>query len=133
MAKPQVKKPRPHVWKSGADEKRHSMYMPWLRARAQANYRNEDWQLTFDQFAELWDQHWHERGRGPDQYCMSRHDMSGPWSIDNAFIITIREHRGMWGRMLAEQRRANNYQYKTPASPKRDTGTKYKKMVITHG
>lgn len=79
---------RPHTWKSGADEFRHSMYTPWQKARAQANFRDEEWELTFDEFYDLWKDHWLNRGRKPDDYCMTRTDASKPWKHDNIIVLT---------------------------------------------
>jgi hypothetical protein len=79
--------PRPHVWKCGPDEHKHMMYEPWLRSKAQANFRNEEWTLTFDQYYEMWKDHWHERGRKSHQKCMSRIDDEAPWNKANTEII----------------------------------------------
>lgn len=84
--------PRPHVWHSGPDEFKHSMYMPWMRSKAQANFRNEVWSMTFEEFYELWKDQWHERGRGPDDVCMTRNDPDGPWDKANTIIVTRYEH-----------------------------------------
>lgn len=91
--------PRPHVWKSGPDEFRHDMYTPWMRSRAQATFRNEGWDLTFEEYYDLWKDDWHNRGRKPDDVCMTRRDPDLSWSKDNCYIITRKEH-------LAEQGRA---------------------------
>lgn len=84
--------PRPHVWVCGPDEYKHSMYMPWMRAKAQANFRNEGWDLTFEQFYELWKNDWSNRGRQPDNMCMTRDDYAGAWCLDNVRVVTRREH-----------------------------------------
>jgi hypothetical protein len=92
-------KTRPHVWLSGPDEYRHSMYHPWMLAKAQAKFRGEKYELTFDQFFELWDGKWEYRGRGIDDFCISRIDPSKAWKISNVHIITRREHltiQGIW-------------------------------------
>ena len=121
----QVKKPRPHVWRSGPDEYRHSMYQPWLKARAQANFRGEDWQLSFDDFYNLWNGHWHLRGRKRESLCMSRRVSDGAWSVENTILMTILEHRGKLGRESTGKIRRQ----REPRAPK----SIYKKMVVTHG
>jgi hypothetical protein len=84
---------RPHVWICGPDDPvKHSAYLPWLRSRAQANFRNEEWTLTFDEFWDLWKDKWLERGRKPEQYCMTRIDSEKAWDIENSIIITRHEH-----------------------------------------
>jgi hypothetical protein len=82
---------RPHVWKVQG-EIPHQQYCAWLQARAQANYRRECFQLTFEQFQRLWQKHWHQKGRGSDDYCLTREDPKGPWDIDNAICIPRVEH-----------------------------------------
>lgn len=99
--KPVPKKPavfvagveRPHVWIIGADAGtyKHSMYHPWQMSKAQANYRGEEWALEFEDFYQLWKDDWHNRGRDPDNVCMSRLDPEGAWDADNAVIITRKE------------------------------------------
>lgn len=84
--------PRPGVWKSGTDPVRHEQYIAWSRARAQAHYRQEHWHLTFEEWAELWKDQWHRRGRTKDTVCLSRRDYDEPWSVANCEIITRREH-----------------------------------------
>ena len=88
---PKVPKPRgpgsrPHVWRSGPDEFRHSMYSPFLKARAQANFRGEGWGMDFDEFYDLWKNDWQNRGRLSHQMCMSRVDDEKPWTRDNTYI-----------------------------------------------
>lgn len=84
--------PRPHVWMCGPDEYKHSMYMPWMRAKAQARFRNEDWSMSFEEFYELWKIEWPNRGRKPDDICMTRDDPDGAWDVDNTILITRSEH-----------------------------------------
>jgi hypothetical protein len=85
-------KARPHVWLCGPDKEVHDLYTPWMKARAQAHFRGEDWDLTFEQFYDLWKEDWHQRGRGSFDKCMSRNDPTEAWSVDNTLIITRREH-----------------------------------------
>lgn len=84
--------PRPHRWLVGPDTFKHSMYMPWQRAKAQANYRGEEWIMTFEEYYEMWKDQWHMRGRTPDSVCMTRIDDDGEWSRDNTEIISRRDH-----------------------------------------
>jgi hypothetical protein len=92
---------RPLVWKSGPDPRRHDQYRTWLQAQAQATYRGEGWDLTFDQYVELWDPYWHQRGRDGDSYSMSRLDRTLPWSRDNCYMAT----RAELNRRQAQTRR----------------------------
>jgi len=63
--------------------------------RCNAERRNHEWLLTFEQWWAVWEasDHWHERGRRPDQYCMARDGDEGPYAMDNVSIITNRENR----------------------------------------
>ena len=84
--------PRPRVWKSGPDPIRHEQYIAWARAKAQANFRAERWELSFDDWVEIWADRWHQRGRTKHTVCLSRRDYTLPWSRTNCEIITRREH-----------------------------------------
>lgn len=86
-----VKKPRPHIWISGPDEFKHSMYTPWLRSKAQAKFRKEEWNLTFDQFYDIWKNHWTRRGRSPSDLSMMRIDPKHPWASNNIIILPRNE------------------------------------------
>jgi len=71
------------------NEIEHRKHWGYLRQKAQANFREEGWQLTIEEYFELWrDDLWANRGRGADNYCMVRVDPEKPWSIDNCVIIT---------------------------------------------
>jgi hypothetical protein len=83
---------RPHVWIIGADHYKHQMYHPWQAARAQANYRGEHWDLSFEEYYQAWNGLWDQRGRDTDDLCMTRIDYEAPWTQTNITIITRREH-----------------------------------------
>lgn len=103
MTKTGTKKNRvyPHVWKSGPDPVRHAQFTAWHRARAQAHYRGEEWEITFEEYADFWTQSgvWHQRGRTCECVLMSRVDPEKPWRIDNLFITTRREHLSRKARL----------------------------------
>ena len=82
---------RPHVWLVGPDPYKHSMYLPWLKSKAQAKYRDEVWELTFDDYYELWNGNWEYRGRDGEELCMTRIDCEGDWAKNNVEIITNKE------------------------------------------
>jgi hypothetical protein len=83
---------RPHTWVCGPDKEKHDMYLPWMRSKAQANFRQEGWLMSFEEFYEIWKDHWHLRGRQATDYCMSRIDPELPWSKDNAMLIKRLDH-----------------------------------------
>lgn len=90
--KPTLRGPKPDRWIVGPDAERHERFQPWHKARAQANYRGEIWDLTFDQWYDIWGDKWDQRGRGADQYCMVLIDPDHGWTVNNVEVITRREH-----------------------------------------
>jgi hypothetical protein len=101
---------RPHVWITGTDPKTHGMLIPYLRHKAQARYRAELFDLTFDEYKELWWELWEQRGRRSEDLCMTRIDPEGVWTKDNCEIITRREHcqRGKSGNLGGRGRKGRN-------------------------
>lgn len=82
---------RPKRW-IVKDPNLHRKYLPFLRARAQANFRNEGWTLTFEDWCTIWPDHlWDQRGRDSDNYAMTRKNPVEPWTIENTIVITRRE------------------------------------------
>ena len=88
------------------DPREHDMHLPFLRARAQANYRGETWLLTIEQFFDLWRDQWNQRGRKPDDLCMTRRDYNGIWDQENTIIVTRREQLRRQALMNIDYRRA---------------------------
>lgn len=83
---------RPHQWKVGPDPQRQDMYYAWMRRKAQAKFRQEEWELEWEDFYELWKDQWHLKGRLPDDICMTRDDHEKSWSKQNTILITRRQH-----------------------------------------
>jgi hypothetical protein len=83
--------PRPHTWITGVDPLRHDQYSAFLKARAQANFRQEQWQLTFEDYEAMWSGQWHLRSRDSLGLSMSRLDPAQPWRVGNCFIATRTE------------------------------------------
>ena len=83
--------PRPNCWKVQG-EIPHKQYLAFLQMRAQANYRKEEFNLTFEDFQKLWQYHWDKKGRATDDYCLTREDPEGPWDRDNAICILRVDH-----------------------------------------
>lgn len=71
---------------------RHDQFVAFGRARAQALFRGEAWDLAFDQFVQIWGPDWNRRGRASEDLCMTRADPDLPWSEHNAELITRSEH-----------------------------------------
>jgi len=85
---------RPHVWVSGPDAVRHNLYVMCSKSKAQADYRGEGWELTHDEYIDLWlvDNNYKNKGRAPENLCMTRIDPDLDWTIDNVHIISRLEH-----------------------------------------
>jgi len=83
---------RPHTWLTGPDEYKHNMYVPWMKMKAQANFRGEEWDLDFEDYYNAWHGKWDQRGRSSEQLCMTRKAYDEAWSKDNIEIITRKEH-----------------------------------------
>lgn len=88
--KPVGRPPRTYI--TGPDPLRHQKYVAWARARAQAHFYDQTWSITFEQWETLWGDLWSQRGRASECLCISRRDLRGPWDLDNAQIITRRQH-----------------------------------------
>ena len=57
--------------------------------RQSARNRKITWNLTFDEWWDIWQQsgHWNNRGVHKGQYCMSRIGDVGSYEIGNVFIL----------------------------------------------
>lgn len=84
----------PHVWKSGPDPLRHEQYQKWLQQRNQAQWRGEEWELTFEQWLAAWGDNYHLRGRETGQYSMTRINRTLGWSHDNVMLIERTNNHG---------------------------------------
>ena len=60
----------------------------YLKHRAQARFRNEDYSLTVEQWKELWTlDKWLARGRGRNDLCLAQIDPSLGWHHDNVDLF----------------------------------------------
>ena len=80
---------QPQTWISGPDPRRHDQYVAWLKHKAQAAYRQEIHQLTFEQWEKIWntDWAWENRGRENCSVNLTRIDKEKGWTIDNCRTI----------------------------------------------
>jgi hypothetical protein len=76
--------------------------------KAQANYRRELWMLSFEEFQMLWMGFWERKGRGIDDYCLTREDPNGAWIMGNVECIPWHEHLKRSGRLKAEKKQNGN-------------------------
>lgn len=88
---------QPHVWLSGPDPVRHEQHIAWHRARAQAHYRGEEWELTYEQWIRIWGDKWSQRGRGVDNLLLTRKNYKKSWNTRNVHLVTRSEfHTHQW-------------------------------------
>jgi len=83
--------PRPHTWKVQGDIP-HQQHCAWLKMKAQAQFRGEPFMLTLEEYQLLWMGMWHRKGRGSDDYCLTREDPEGAWVVGNVYCIPRVEH-----------------------------------------
>jgi hypothetical protein len=84
----------PHTWISGPDPVDHKLFTDCQRARAQAWYRNEEWQITETEYIDLWreNNHYLRKGRTTGSLCLVRIDLEKAWCLDNVEIIERHKH-----------------------------------------
>lgn len=70
-------------------DKRHPIQRFECQMKNAKHNRKIDWQLTFPQWWQVWQESgkWEQRGRGKG-YGMARYFDAGPYSVDNVHIIT---------------------------------------------
>jgi hypothetical protein len=75
----------PHTWMY-KDPLEHAIHRAYGRAKAQANFRKQGWDLPLEHYMQTWKPHWHLRGRGGNDLVSYRPDVTQPWSVDNFAI-----------------------------------------------
>lgn len=78
--------PKPHLWVSGPDPVVHSYFNVFVQHRNQCNFRNEPYELSFDQWFDLWGDKITKRGRTSGCYIMTRIDSKLPWTYNNVMV-----------------------------------------------
>ena len=83
----------PELWISGPDPVTHDIYYAWLKHKAQARFRNEEHDLTWEEWQAIWTpDNWAQRGRRATDLCLSRIDHLGPWTASNVQLVERKEH-----------------------------------------
>jgi len=72
-----------------------SPHYRYNQQKAQADYRNEAWAITLEEWTACWDESgkWDQRGRGKGKYRMTRIDALYPWQLDNIEITSRKGRR----------------------------------------
>lgn len=85
--------PDPNNWQTGPDPIQHDKHYAYLKHKAQAKYRGEDYSLTQAEWFELWtDELWLQRGRGTHNLCLQQREALLGWHWDTVEIVTRQEH-----------------------------------------
>jgi hypothetical protein len=95
------------------DQDLHEKHIAFLRARAQANFRKEGWDLTIDNYFDLWSTDWNLRGRARNAKVLSRKDFEKGWTLENVEIITRYEQLLRKFRVYGFSKTSPNYVKRT--------------------
>lgn len=96
----------PSKWITGEDPLTRDKYYAWLKHRAQAKHRKEEYDLTWEDWQSLWsDDNFKLRGRLGDNLCLTRSNFAGPWCLSNVKVVTRLEHFRMKKEMNNAQSR----------------------------
>jgi len=83
------------------------MWGKYIQHKSHSKSRGIDFQLTFEEWWDIWDKsgHWQDRGRGLGKYCMSRIGDLGPYAVGNVFIQSNSDNniQGMTGRKRSQE------------------------------
>lgn len=55
--------------------------------------------MSFEDWKQLWGDHWLNRGRERGCYCMTRIDREQPWTVNNTQVITREQHAKIQGAL----------------------------------
>ena len=77
--------PRPDLWHI-PDQRTRQHYYRFLRARTQARWWSQPWQLTWPQYLEITREHIDNMGRKKSSMNLVRKDTAGAWSVDNCEV-----------------------------------------------
>ena len=85
--------PDPDNLQSGPYRLKHDKHYGYLKHKAQATYRGEDYTLTQAEWFVLWtDELWLQRGRSTDSLCLQKIDVEQGWHFNNLEVVTRRKH-----------------------------------------
>ena len=85
--------PRPHLWKYGQDPAIKAIHYKFLKARVQARYWCQPWEITFEDYLDLLRDRPHggtehsPRGTASECWNLGRKDPRGAWSKDNMVLM----------------------------------------------
>lgn len=80
---------RPDRWITGPDPIEHDKYYGYMKHKAQAKFRGEDYSLTWEDWQDLWPHDkWLCRGRGKEDLCLMQSDPILGWHNYNVEVVT---------------------------------------------
>jgi hypothetical protein len=89
----------PTTWKYGTDDYTHESHYAYLKHRSQARFREEEYNLTFEEWHSLWTpETLARRGRKVDSLVLTRSDWDSAWDINNVKIVDRKSHLIMSGK-----------------------------------
>ncbi|WP_313624103.1 hypothetical protein [Achromobacter sp.] len=65
-------------------------YHAFMKQKTRSAGRGIGFELTFAEWWEFWQDHYHLRGSGPNDLCMGRYGDTGPYAVGNIYLTTIR-------------------------------------------
>lgn len=85
-------------------------YRVYKQAEYQARYRGEEWQISFREWCQIWQDPltWSRRGRGVEDLSMTRRNPVKPWTLKNVMVLSrldqirLRNSR-TWGTELKHE------------------------------
>jgi hypothetical protein len=81
----------PERWKHGPNKDKQQVNRWYLMAKAQARFRDEPWDLTFDQYYDFWRGKIHLRGRKETSMSLTRIDDTQGWTKHNCVMARRRD------------------------------------------
>jgi hypothetical protein len=83
----------PDKWITGPCELTHDKYYAWLKHKAQAKFRGEDYQLSWDDWQSIWsDDDFLLRGRSKESLCLQKIDLEDTWNKNNVIVAPRYEY-----------------------------------------
>ena len=67
------------------------MRLAFVRSRAQAKFRKEDWELTWEEYQNIWKDSWHLRQDTPP-IVLTRIETDRSWCVNNVELTTQNRH-----------------------------------------
>ena len=62
-------------------------YLAYKTKERTAKSNNIPFELTFEEFKEIWKNNWRQRGTTVGSYVMTRHDPTKPWNKENTILV----------------------------------------------